>query len=96
MRGVIIWHCATTRQAVVWCDDSGDLAYAKNVSCWRQPAEQAAVGDYVAFELSGKRVARLCTGIEVLASGHAPGLANVLKADPVRRDVAAPRLRACA
>ena len=96
MRGVIIWHCTKTRQAVVWCDDSGDLAYAKSVSCWLRPHDDAAVGDYVAFELAGKSPARLCAAIEVIAAGHAPGLADRLRREPMRIETPAPYLRACA
>lgn len=93
MRGVIIWFCSDTRQAVVWCDDSGDLAYARDAAAWLDPAAAASVGDYVAFELGGGKATRTCARLQVLATGHAPGLARMLRDEP---QPAPRRLRACA
>lgn len=96
MRGVIIWLCPKTHQAVIWCDDSGDLAYARNMDAWVAADPDASVGDYVAFDLSGTKTARICTRLRVVAAAHAPDLARILRDEPEPVVRPAPRLRACA
>jgi hypothetical protein len=78
MRGVVIWHCETTRRAVVWCDDSGDLAYAGDRSAWAVPAQKVAIGDYVAFDLRPLNSMRSCANMRLIEKGHAPELAGIL------------------
>jgi hypothetical protein len=78
MRGVIIWHCQNTRRAVVWCDDSGELAYANGGRAWLNPGQSVSIGDYVAFDLRPSVSARSCTNLRLIESGHAPDLAGIL------------------
>jgi hypothetical protein len=82
MRGVIIWLCHRTNRAVVWCDDSGELAYASDLSAWSSPSHQATIGDYVAFDLRAATAARTCTNLRLIEQGHAPDLAFALKNRP--------------
>ena len=86
MRGVIIWHCKTTERAVVWCDDSGELAYAGGQQAWANPGTRVAIGDYVAFDLQPSGTARSCKNMRLIEQGMAPELAGILgkmKAGPV-------------
>lgn len=78
MRGVIIWHCQNTLRAVVWCDDSGQLAYASDAMAWANPKQQVAIGDYVAFDLRASATARNCANLRLIEQGHAPDLVDVL------------------
>lgn len=78
MRGVIIWHCLETRRAVVWCDDSGELAYASDAAAWAPLAPRVAIGDYVAFDLDPSSAARSCRNLRLIESGLAPELAGIL------------------
>lgn len=78
MRGVIIWHCKTTERAVVWCDDSGELAYAGGHQSWANPGTRVAIGDYVAFELQPSTAARSCKNMRLIEQGMAPELAGIL------------------
>ncbi len=78
MRGVVIWHCQNTRRAVVWCDDSGELAYASDGKAWVNPMQQVAIGDYVAFDLRSSVATRSCANLRLIEQGHAPDLAGVL------------------
>jgi hypothetical protein len=78
MRGVIIWHCQNTRRAVVWCDDSGELAYASGGKSWINPFQRIAIGDYVAFELQPSSTSRSCVNLRLLEQGLAPELAGEL------------------
>jgi hypothetical protein len=78
MRGVIIWHCKTTERAVVWCDDSGELAYAGGEQSWANPGTRVAIGDYVAFELQPFSAARSCKNMRLIEQGMAPELAGIL------------------
>jgi hypothetical protein len=80
MRGVIIWHCLETRRAVVWCDDSGELAYASDAAAWAPLAQRVAIGDYVAFDLDPSSAARSCRNLRLIESGLAPELAGILRA----------------
>ncbi len=82
MRGVIIWHCQNTRRAVVWCDDSGELAYASDAMAWANPTQQVAIGDYVAFDLRSSAAARNCANLRLIEHGHAPDLVDVLYQRP--------------
>lgn len=91
MRGVIIWHCETTDRAVVWCDDSGDLAYAGGKQAWANPGRSVAIGDYVAFELQPQAGTRSCKNLRLIEQGIAPELAGILgrmKAGPKAVDAA--------
>jgi hypothetical protein len=78
MRGVIIWHCQNTRRAVVWCDDSGELAYASDGKAWLNPFQRVAIGDYVAFDLRPSVASRSCANLRLLEQGVAPDLAGAL------------------
>lgn len=78
MRGVIIWHCQNTRRAVVWCDDSGELAYASDDMAWANPKQPVAIGDYVAFDLRSSVSARSCANLRLIEQAHAPGLVGAL------------------
>lgn len=78
MRGVVIWQCSETRRAVVWCDDSGELAYASDASAWAPLAPRVAIGDYVAFDLDPSSAARSCRNLRLIESGLAPELAGIL------------------
>jgi hypothetical protein len=78
MRGVVIWHCQDSRRAVVWCDDSGELAYAGDRKAWASSVQKVLIGDYVAFDLSPESASRTCTNLRLIESGHAPELAGIL------------------
>jgi hypothetical protein len=78
MRGVVIWHCQDTRRAVVWCDDSGELAYASDGRAWSNPFQSVSIGDYVAFDLRPTSASRTCSNLRLIESGHAPELAGIL------------------
>ncbi len=82
MHGVIIWYCEKTGRAVVWCDDSGDLAYAGGFADWRAPTQVVAIGDYVAFEMRLSGGSRSCMNLRLLEKGLAPDLADALRTPP--------------
>jgi hypothetical protein len=79
MRGIIIWHCQETHRAVVWCDDSGDLAYASDSCAWTYPRQKVSIGDYVAFDLRPTANSRTCVNLRLIESGQATELVGILK-----------------
>lgn len=51
MIGVILWSDDVDRQAVIWCEDQGDLAFLDDASSLSEGKPLFAVGDIVRFDL---------------------------------------------
>lgn len=51
MIGVILWSDEVDRQAVIWCEDQGDLAFLDDASTLSEGKPFFAVGDVVRFDL---------------------------------------------
>ena len=73
MIGIVLWSDATAGNAVIWCEDQGDLAFYSHVSASNDFA--ICVGDWVLFELKLKDDLRLALNIQVLQEPACPGLA---------------------
>ncbi|WP_122073902.1 hypothetical protein [Pseudophaeobacter sp. EL27] len=86
MIGIVLWSDATAGNAVIWCEDQGDLAFYSHVSA---PSDFAIrVGDWVLFELKLKDDLRLALNIQVLQEPACPELAADLVGASTKANVA--------
>ncbi len=86
MIGIVLWSDATAGNAVIWCEDQGDLAFYSHVAA---PSDFAiCVGDWVLFELKLKDDLRLALNIQVLQEPACPSLAADLVGANIKASVA--------
>jgi hypothetical protein len=76
MYGVVLWRDADGTQAVIWCDDHGDLALYRSADA--EP--QLEVGDLVSFRAEQSRRMRLAKDLQLVEQERFPGLPADLKA----------------
>lgn len=75
MRGIVIWHSKIDFKAIIWCEDSQELAIAAGATAWRNPMLPFSVGDWVGFSSKlGADNMRQCRDIYLIESQVAPGL----------------------
>ena len=79
MRGVIIWYSEQDQRAVIWCEDSADLAIATDASAWRKGDAPVEIGDYVGFTSVITNSGRRCDDIHLIQSQVAPELVQRLR-----------------
>ncbi|MEF3047335.1 hypothetical protein [Pseudotabrizicola sp. L79] len=72
--GVVIWYSRVDFKALIWCEDSGALAFATGPTSWRNPMVEIAVGDCVAFVAEEAGRERKCRDIHLIAAQMAPDL----------------------
>lgn len=76
MYGIVLWSDRSERQAVIWCEDQGDLAYC------RQTAEHGAgsihAGDWVQFDITQTSRQRYAHNPRLVVEGGVNPLADCL------------------
>lgn len=82
MRGIVIWVSHDEFSALIWCEDSQEIAVAKGVMAWRSPMHRVAVGDYVGFSCRVSGEHRLCSDVHTIISQMAPDLAEMILSPP--------------
>lgn len=81
MLGVVLWSDADERNAVIWCEDHGQLAYYTPRSASVHdggPAGALDAGDLIQFEVSVEDQLRFAHNPQVLSEMAFPGLADKL------------------
>jgi hypothetical protein len=78
MRGIVIWVSPEDFSALIWCEDSRDIAVAKGTIAWRNPMHPVAVGDYVGFACRVVDGHRLCRDVHIITTALAPDLAEMI------------------
>ncbi len=96
INGVVIWYSRLDFKALIWCEDSGALAFATGPTSWRNPMIDIAVGDCVAFEVEQAGRERKCRDVHLVAEQLAPDLSLALQAGAARSLAPAPKLALCA
>ncbi|GLO69919.1 hypothetical protein MACH17_14360 [Phaeobacter inhibens] len=76
MIGVVLWTDYDLRQAVIWCEDHGDLVYYPWTSLDESPA--LSKGDCVAFQVETKGALRLACDLRIIEESQSPELAAKL------------------
>ena len=86
MYGVVLWRGADGKQAVIWCDDHGDLALYRSVD-----AElKLEVGDLVSFRTEQSRRMRVAKDVVLVEQDRFPNLPDHLKAADADRSMPMP------
>lgn len=80
MIGVILWSDSKEQQAVIWCEDQGDLAFLSSPDSTYLPDAFFEVGDMVEFDVSTQRNLRLAHNTNRLNPSFGASLTKVLKA----------------
>ncbi|ATF17940.1 hypothetical protein [Phaeobacter gallaeciensis] len=76
MIGVVLWTDYDLRQAVIWCEDHGDLVYYRWTALDAPPA--LSKGDCVAFHVETKGALRLAGDLRIIEESQSPELAAKL------------------
>lgn len=79
MIGVVLWTDCRQTEAVIWCEDQGELALYRNTDAPPRTGAPVDVGDLVSFDVETTRSMRLAHNPEVLQAGYHPELAKMLK-----------------
>jgi len=76
MNGVVLWSDECQKNAVIWCEDQGDLAfYAQKKSLKVVDLHE---GDLICFDLTLQQNRRMAENPQVLAQSASVGLAQSL------------------
>ena len=98
MYGVVLWSDADDRQAVIWCEDHGDLAFVDKGGRDMEDCPGLAPGDLVCFELQIDSQIRKAINPSVVAEQEYPTLASALDtvaaAEPAGPIMAEPQMMA--
>lgn len=78
MIGVVLWTDSRQTEAVIWCEDQGDLALYRNTDAMPCTAVPVDVGDLVSFDLETVRSVRIARNPEILEEGYYPDLPKTL------------------
>lgn len=87
MIGVVIWSSEQSQRVILWCEDSGALAYARGTQAYvAQNSGFPAVGDIVAFHVEQEAltgvgiegVTRHASAVRVIERGVFPDVDAVL------------------
>jgi hypothetical protein len=80
MYGVILWSDPDVRKAVIWCEDSGGLAYYEAPDDPRSiPQEFFDAGDYVEFDMTDDVAPQRACNAHTLRSGRCPRVTRTLQ-----------------
>ena len=85
MLGVVLWSDTHDRNAVIWCEDHGDLAFYRRTAGAKTPDLDA--GDLVQFEVTLHQHRRQALNPRLIAGGVYARLADQLQG--VRSEAAA-------
>ncbi len=77
MFGVVLWSDTVNKQAVIWCDDHGDLAFYRNAKS--KPKMSFRAGDLVEFDLQEDAALRIASCPRVVEKESYPSLTSDLK-----------------
>jgi len=78
MHGVVLWSDTAKNQAVIWCDDHGDLAFYKSPERDREFMAFHA-GDLVEFQVEDTGALRIASCPRVVAKESYPSLTTDLR-----------------
>ena len=76
MFGVVLWSDRQENQAVIWCEDHGDLAFYRNGDLCGDVTLDT--GDWVQFDLTTDQQHRLAQNPRLIAEGLYPDIADKL------------------
>ncbi len=92
--GVILWSDPAIRQAVIWCEDSGDLAYYEAPDDPVHLAQEFFdAGDYVEFDMTDDVAPQRACNAHTLRSGRCPRVTRTLRSCGGAPSAAETRLR---
>ncbi len=78
MIGVVLWTDPRQAEAVIWCEDHGDLALYRGNEAACCAGLFFDVGDLVKFDVETQRSLRFATNPEVLEQGYYPDLPQMM------------------
>ena len=79
MIGVVLWSDPDLRQAVIWCEDHGDLAFFRDTVATERVELLFEAGDLVEFELTFERNIRYAHDLTVISEGSHRHLPDQVK-----------------
>ena len=79
MFGVVLWSSDTSRKAVIWCEDQGDLAYMDMTDVMADTNGGFGPGDLLRIELDNDPKVRRVRHARLIETDHAPDLAQQLE-----------------
>jgi hypothetical protein len=82
MIGVVLWTDHREKEAVIWCEDHGELALYRKPQAALCGALQLDVGDLVTFDVETVRDLRIAHNPELLEEGYYPELTRELCQTP--------------
>ena len=77
MVGMVLWTDRATRQAIIWCEDHGELAIMDGGEV--APDSVFDAGDLIRFQCDEDSSRRSAHNPEMLTPGYAPEIASALK-----------------
>ncbi|MFC4668550.1 hypothetical protein ACFO5X_08305 [Seohaeicola nanhaiensis] len=77
MYGVVLWSDNEDRNAVIWCEDHGELAFCRQED--RAQSVDLDAGDWIQFDLDADRHQRIASNPRLVAEGLFGGLADQLE-----------------
>ncbi|WP_439522687.1 hypothetical protein [Marivita sp.] len=80
MFGVVLWSDASAQNAVIWCEDQGELAYYTPGDGCIHDAPSLDAGDLVQFDVTVQENVRKATNPQILMQSHSPDLPQKLRA----------------
>ena len=80
MFGVVLWSDEQDQNAVIWCEDHGDLAFYRNDTNINEVEMDA--GDWVQFDMKMDQNQRKAHNPRLVSEGVYPDLADALCAAP--------------
>jgi hypothetical protein len=79
MYGVILWSDPEIGQAVIWCEDRGDLVfYQAPPRSWHVRRVFFDTGDYVEFDVTNDTRPRRARNAQTVMSAQSPRVADTL------------------
>ena len=88
MIGVILWRSRDNGNAVIWCEDQGDLAFIDHQNKQLDGPQAYDVGDVVGFDLAEAENLRSAENIHRLQDEGAPHLVKSLQSTVAARQAA--------
>lgn len=79
MNGVVLWSCEESQRVIVWCEDHGQLAYARGAENFVRGGAFPGVGDLIAFDLRTVAGVRQCRAVRIVMRDSFPDIARTLK-----------------
>lgn len=80
MIGVVLWSSKKENEAIIWCEDHGELAFFNGEHSEGQLGCSMDAGDLVSFELTQERRGRRAFNPRVISEQEFPMVASTLAA----------------